>query len=132
MYISLDVRYANNKSRVVLQNEELYARIRMPERLYKRRLLQVLENRDTLTVDSIVYVSLQKYIVIPQRRIDSIYQGKVENLLASPLFCDKQTMVLEKVTNEEERYIIDILFRHDYFMTVDDESGYPFIDYTAK
>lgn len=85
-----------------------------------------LSYKDTLLVDSLSFIHLKDYMVIPQYRIDSIYNSKgVEGLLSAYFdegwfipYCQEGLLTLP-----EERYVINVLQRHGYSMAIDCESG---------
>ena len=65
-------------------------------------------------------------IVTPQSRIDSIYKGKVDILLSH--FFDDSGFIALELSYDEEKYLIDILYRNKILVNVACESGYLYID----
>ena len=80
----------------------------------------------TLIVDSLSFIQLKDYIVIPQYRIDSIYENEGVKGLLSAYFDDVWFIPSCEdgiLTLPEQRYVIDILHRCGYCVDIDCESG---------
>ena len=83
--------------------------------------------KDTLIVDSLLYMQLSKFRVIPQYRIDSIYKSKgIDGLLFSFFDCVwfiPQCSTDSMLTPPEQRYVIYLLQQHGFSVKIDCESG---------
>ncbi|WP_373735667.1 hypothetical protein, partial [Bacteroides heparinolyticus] len=95
--------------------------------IQSREELAKLLEKDTLVVDSLLYIQLRKNRVVPQYRIDSIYEGKGINGLLSSFFDDvwfiPQCSTDSILTQSEQRYVIYILQQHGFSARIDCESG---------
>src|SRR5699024_1551373 len=82
-------------------------------KLPKKEFIE-LSYKDTLIVDSLSFIQLKDYIVIPQYRIDSIYENEGVKGLLSAYFDDVWFIPSCEdgiLTLPEQRYVIDILHR---------------------
>lgn len=94
-------------------------------KLPKKEFIE-LSYKDTLIVDSLSFIQLKDYIVIPQYRIDSIYENEGVKGLLSAYFDDVWFIPSCEdgiLTLPEQRYVIDILHRCGYCVDIDCESG---------
>ena len=78
---------------------------------------------DTIEVDSTLFSALKKYKVVPQERIDFIYNSGGVPALETCFFrnnCYMDTVL----TSDETRYLFDIMQRDSCKFFCGDESGY--------
>jgi hypothetical protein len=125
-FLSLNIEYQDSIYRIALSNVVLRATLdkSVKGRNYDNEILNTLKNNDALRIDSVAFLEIEKYIVTPQQGIDTIYKCSIERLLSSPLFNNRTTLNLSySINDEEEKYIIDILFRNHYVVHIDDETG---------
>ena len=90
-------------------------------KLPKKEFIE-LSYKDTLIVDSLSFIQLKDYIVIPQYRIDSIYENEGVKGLLSAYFDDVWFIPSCEdgiLTLPEQRYVIDILHRCGYCVDID-------------
>jgi hypothetical protein len=132
VYLSLNIKYGNEQSRIAITSFGLFLADgdTCSWKEHKKKWYQALKNGKALEVDSITFVALKQYVVTPQKKIDSLYKGDVNKLLSSSIFNERRALLSSEnsLTDEEQRYVIDILFRNNIFIRVDDETGYLFIE----
>lgn len=132
--ISTNIEWKDSVYKVVM--DEMDIAFSIEEEKYEIRPFQktslCLSDRDTLIADSLLYAQLKEYRVMPQYRIDSIYDKEGINGLFSTYF--DRGWLRPRNNNEsaltlpEERYIIYLLQLHGYSTRVDCESGYIYIE----
>ena len=109
--MSVNIKWQDSTYCTVLESVELFSILEeegkktIPQlKLPKKEFIE-LSYKDTLIVDSLSFIQLKDYIVIPQYRIDSIYENEgVKGLLSA-------------------YFVIDILHRCGYCVDIDCESG---------
>lgn len=86
-----------------------------------------LSDKDTLIMDSLSYIQLKDYVVVPEYRIDSICKREGIKGLFSAYFddiwftpCYNENSVLSL---SEQRYVIYVLLQHGLSVRRDCESG---------
>lgn len=112
----MNVSYHDTVYRVVVREEISYLK-----KKYQKAFERALNENDTLSIDSITYSLLETKIVKPQYQIDSVYNGEMKNLVSA--FFNEQGAVSDSLSNEEIKYLIDILFQNNVPMNVDCETG---------
>jgi len=115
-FIVMNVSYHDTVYRVVVREEISYLK-----KKYQKVFERALNENDTLSIDSITYSLLETKIVKPQYQIDSVYNGEMKNLVSA--FFNEQGAVSDSLSNEEIKYLIDILFQNNVPMNVDCETG---------
>lgn len=120
-YKVISVKYRDSIYRMVLRNNDVIL-----EKKYPKDYIQVLKDSGVLDIDSMIFLKLRTAIVTPQSRIDSIYKGKVDILLSH--FFDDSGFIALELSYDEEKYLIDILYRNKILVNVACESGYLYID----
>ncbi len=129
LVISTNIKWCDSICKVVLDEIELRSVVK--EDNYKTKIspegLIMLSEKDTLIVDSLSYMKLRENIVVPQNRIDSIYQSEgIQGLLSAYFdemwftpYCNDDNIL----SLSEQRYVIYILLQHDFSAIIDCESG---------
>lgn len=130
-FVAMNVLYQNDVYRIVIEENsiDLLVKTILSGKKYRYELYPIFRN-DTLEVDRIVFDELKEngYIVTAQSDIDSIYCGKVENLLTS--FFNKNGVLIDSLPDMEETYLIYLLFQHKVYLSMDCETGLLYvIDY---
>lgn len=94
-----------------------------------------LSDKDTLIMDSLSYIQLKDYVVVPEYRIDSICKREGIKGLFSAYFddiwftpCYNENSVLSL---SEQRYVIYVLLQHGLSVRRDCESGDTYINRSA-
>ena len=95
----------------------------------------MLSDKDTLIMDSLSYIQLKDYVVVPEYRIDSICKREGIKGLFSAYFddiwftpCYNENSVLSL---SEQRYVIYVLLQHGLSVRRDCESGDIYINRSA-
>lgn len=130
--MSVNIKWQDSTYCVVLEEDEILSILKeddknaIPQINLPHKDLIRLSYKDTLIVDSLSFILLKDYTVIPQHRIDSIYKrGGVKGLLDA-CFDDVWFIPYYEeslLTLLEQRYAINILQRHGYTIVIDCESG---------
>ena len=130
--MSVNIKWQDSTYCTVLESVELFSILEeegkktIPQlKLPKKEFIE-LSYKDTLIVDSLSFIQLKDYIVIPQYRIDSIYENEGVKGLLSAYFDDVWFIPSCEdgiLTLPEQRYVIDILHRCGYCVDIDCESG---------
>lgn len=130
--MSVNIKWQDSTYCTVLESVELFSILEeegkkiIPQlKLPKKEFIE-LSYKDTLIVDSLSFIQLKDYIVIPQYRIDSMYENEGVKGLLSAYFDDVWFIPSCEdgiLTLPEQRYVIDILHRCGYCIDIDCESG---------
>ena len=112
----VNVNYHDTAYRVIVREERYYL-----EEKYQKGFEYALEENGILNIDSATYSLLKTKIVKKQDRIDSLYNGEVKNLIST--FFNEQGVVATFLSDEEVKYLIDILFQNNIPMNIDCETG---------
>ena len=115
-FIVINVSYRDTVYRVVAREEISYLKEK-----YQKAFEDALDENDTLNIDSVTYSLLKTKTVKPQYRIDSVYNGEMKNLVSA--FFNEQGAISGSLSDEEIKYLIDILFQNNVSMNVDCETG---------
>ena len=138
LVISTNIKWCDSICKVVLDEIELRSVVK--EDNYKTKIspegLIMLSEKDTLIVDSLSYMKLREHIVVPENRIDSIYQSEgIQGLLSAYFdemwftpYCNDDNIL----SLSEQRYVIYILLQHDFSAIIDCESGCLYITKNAS
>ena len=120
-YKALSVKYQDSIYRMVLRSNDIVLKMKYPD-----EFLRTLKDSGVLNIDSATFYELRKDIVTPQPLIDSIFKGNVDTLLSH--FFDDNGFIAFELSYDEEKYLIDILYRNKILVNVACESGYLYID----
>lgn len=131
--ILVNVKWEDSLYSVVLEDYVLHSFLKkdgnkkVNNKAYYDKIADKLSYRDTLNVDSLSFKELKRYMIIPEIRIDTIYNKMgIDGLLFSyfddeyfiPYCSEDSTLSLS-----EQRYVIYILLQHDFSAYIDCESG---------
>lgn len=131
--ILVNVKWKDSLYSVVLEDYVLHSILKkdgnkkVNDKASSDKITDNLSYRDTLNVDSLSFKKLKRYMIIPEIRIDTIYNKMgIDGLLFSyfddeyfiPYCSEDSTLSLS-----EQRYVIYILLQHDFFAYIDCESG---------
>lgn len=124
-FVAINVSYKHNVYRMVIEESsiDLLPQEMLSDKIYRYELYPMLRN-DTLVVDSAAFNKLRMgrgSLVETQVSVDSVYGGKVENILSS--FFSKNKVLVDTLSEEEQIYIIYLLFQHGVYLKVDCETG---------
>lgn len=88
---------------------------------YRREIYPILKN-DTLKIDSASFSKIKNegVLVIPQLHVDTIYSGRIDNLLS---FFNKKGVFIGHLSNVEQAYVIYLLFQCGIYVGIDCETG---------
>ena len=137
LVISTNIKWCDSICKVVLDEIELRSVVK--EDNYKTKIspegLIMLSEKDTLIVDSLSYMKLREHIVVPENRIDSIYQSEgIQGLLSAYFdemwftpYCNDDNIL----SLSEQRYVIYVLLQHGLSVRRDCESGDIYINRSA-
>ena len=112
----LNIQYQDSIFRVVVK-DEVYS---LKEK-YQDKLQNALTKNDVLSIDSITYSELKSKRVMKSPKIDSLFNGNVDNLLSS-CFNKFETLSIS-LSNQELYYLIDILYQNNIILGIDCETG---------
>lgn len=115
-FVVVSANYHDTVYRIVVREEINYLKEK-----YQKTFECALNENGILNIDSATYSLLETKIVRPQYRIDSVYNGEVENLISA--FFNEQGAISVFLSDEEIKYLIDILFQNDILVNVDCETG---------
>ena len=113
----LNVQYQDSIFRVVVKDELYYLKEK-----YHDKLQNALTKNDVLSIDSITYSELKSKRVMKSPKIDSLFNGNVDNLLSS-CFNKFETLSIS-LSDQELYYLIDILYQNNILLGIDCETGY--------
>lgn len=119
-FIVINVSYRDTVYRVVAREEISYLR-----KKYQKAFEYALDDNDTLEIDSVTYSLLEAKTVKPQCRVDSVYKGEIKNLIS--VFFNEYGAISSSLSDEEIKYLIDILYQNNVTMNVGCETGMLFI-----
>ena len=103
-YKALSVKYQDSIYRMVLRSNDIVLKMKYPD-----EFLRTLKDSGVLNIDSATFYELRKDIVTPQPLTDSIFKGNVDTLLSH--FFDDNGFIAFELSYDEEKYLIDILYR---------------------
>ena len=112
----LNIQYQDSIFRVVVK-DEVYS---LKEK-YQDKLQNALTKNDVLSIDSIMYSELKSKRVMKSPKIDSLFNGNVDNLLSS-CFNKFETLSIS-LSDQELYYLIDILYQNNIILGIDCETG---------
>ena len=112
----LNIQYQDSIFRVVVK-DEVYS---LKEK-YQDKLQNALTKNDVLSIDSITYSELKSKRVMKSPKIDSLFNGNVDNLLSS-CFNKFETLSIS-LSDQELYYLIDILYQNNIILGIDCETG---------
>lgn len=115
-FVAISINYRDSIYRVIVRKQRMYLKEK-----YQKGFKYAVKNSMTLYVDSTTFSVLKSDIVTPQYRIDSVYGGKIKNLLS--VFFNEYGAVVDSLSYEEEKYLIDILFQNNIPTNIDCETG---------
>lgn len=115
-FIVINVQYQDKNYHVVVKDKY----VDLLEK-YKDDFLHVIKSSEALSVDSTTFALLNGDIATPQSRIDSVYKGKISTLLSS--FFNDNGILKVPLSYDEEKYLIDILYRNNISINIDCETG---------
>lgn len=131
LYKSINVIYNNEEYHILSDENSLYFEINRNRSSDNK--ITSFSSRDIIFVDSITLNRLKNYVVIPQPRIDSIYNQKGLTYMLDMFFVDNIPKVymeddtLSAIQNVELNYVMDILIRQGFIIFCDCETGIPTI-----
>lgn len=127
-FVAMNIEYKDSVYSIVPREGDMYLFLNdgVANKKYRYELFPILLEQ-TLGIDSITFCSLKEMdcMVTPQPDIDSIYKGKVENLI-SLLFNEKGVLSVG-LSYPEEKYLIYLLFHHGVYLNTDCETGVLYI-----
>ena len=124
-FVAINVSYKHTVYRMVIEESsiDLLPQEMLSNKIYRYELYPIFRN-DTLVVDSVTFDKLRAErgsLVEAQASVDSVYGGKVENILSS--FFSKNKVLVDTLSEEEQIYIIYLLFQHRVYLKADCETG---------
>ena len=132
-FVAMNIEYKDSVYSIVPREGDMYLFLNdgVANKKYRYELFPILLEQ-TLGIDSITFCSLKEMdcMVTPQPYIDSIYKGKVENLI-SLLFNEKGVLSVG-LSYPEEKYLIYLLFHHGVYLNTDCETGVLYIEVMRK
>lgn len=135
--ITTNIAWHDSICKVVLDEIELVSVVDEADYImkpYYKKIIK-LSDKDTLIMDSLSYIQLRDYVVVPEYRIDSICKREGIKGLLSAYFddiwftpCYNENGVLSL---SEQRYVIYVLLQHGLSVRKDCESGDIYINRSA-
>ncbi|WP_418699013.1 hypothetical protein [Bacteroides sp.] len=123
-FVAMNIEYKDSVYSIVPREGDMYLfqNNGLADKKYRHELFPIILEQ-TLSIDSITFCSLKEMdcMVTSQSYIDSIYEGKVENLLS--LLFNKRGVLSVSLSYPEEKYLIYLLFQHGVYLNTDCETG---------
>lgn len=127
-FVAINIEYKDSIYRVVPREGDMYlfSNNEITNKKYRYELFPIILDK-VLNIDSITFYSLKEMdcMVIPQLHIDSLYNGRIENLISS--FFNDKGILSTTLSRSEEKYLIYLLFKHGIYLNTDCETGALFI-----
>lgn len=127
-FVAINVLYNHDVYRILIEESSINI---LPESILlgkkSRNELYPMFRNDTLDIDSIIFDKLKKSgnLVMAQTSIDSVYSGKVKNILST--FFNKNGVLTDSLSDKEQVYIVYLLFKHKIYVKTDCETGLLYI-----
>lgn len=135
--ITTNIAWHDSICKVVIDEIELVSVVDEADYImkpYYKKIIK-LSDKDTLIMDSLSYIQLRDYVVVPEYRIDSICKREgIKGLLSTyfddiwftPCYNENGALSLS-----EQRYVIYVLLQHGLSVRKDCESGDIYINRSA-
>lgn len=132
-YVGIRVSYMGKEHKFIMEedyNDKLLMKITGKNYEYHSYRIYPMLRDSVFGVDCITYNALAQNgrMVMPSARIDSVYQGRKENLLLSFIEeIDGMLLVVDFLSESEKDYLVYLLFQHGVSVKNDCETGTLFL-----
>jgi len=129
-YLAINVEYNKQVMPIVIENAEFYSLIKddsLSEKEYVDMLGNLLSQMNSFEINrKMLYDKLEAYRVDIHGSLIKEYADKKGDDLIT-IFFNEDGVQSEKLSNEEKKVIIHLLFKKNIFVKIDDETGFIYI-----